>query len=409
MVSRNVWAIYVFVGVVLSVKAKECPPLTPPAQGVLKCQRPNGGLQCMSTCYGSQVFDTGEPVVVRNCNHVTGQWEEGDYLPSCVDECRSRLLSSYLVSKELPRYTASGDTEANSVIPLSERAVLGPLASYWRPEIEDLKQYIQVELPVLTRINGVVIRGDGFSDFVTSFRVLLSSDGITWYPYTDGEVADKFLSGSTDSSSEVTRLLSCPHEARFIRINPLTWQGHPALAFDLLGCPIGNEQRSCKPLSPPPFGVVNCEVDGGQMFCTGYCLGDRVFQGEGPVLTRTCTETTARFDLPDFPPCADRDATELPFVNITGFCMETEEDCLNIENGDYQYCGDCHYFSTCSHGYLYVRTCPASLQFDSINRLCDYKSRTCTSKNRRLWLAERRMRQKMAADDAKVKAELAGL
>jgi len=193
-----------------------------------------------------------------------------------------------------------------------------------------------------------------------------------------------FFSGSADSVSETIRLFSCPHEARFVRINPMTWEGHLSLAFDLLGCPVEHPTRVCKPIRPPQFGVVDCEVDGDDMFCNAYCQGNKVFESDGPVISSTCTETLGTFDRATLPPCIDKLATQEPTINITGYCMEMEHDCSKVANGDYQYCADCHYFGTCSHGYLYVRACPVNLRFDSINRLCDYKSRTCSTKNRKI-------------------------
>ncbi len=83
-------------------------------------------------------------------------------------------------------------------------------------------------------------------------------------------------------------------------------------------------------------------------------------------------------------------------------CMDLQDvpDCWPADNGDYQYCDDCHYFGTCNHGYFYVRACPVNLKFDSISGLCDYHSRTCkASKNHRLWLAEREMARALGRGD----------
>ena len=50
---------------------------------------------------------------------------------------------------------------------------------------------LQVEFNSTARVNGVIIRGDLYEDYVTAFRVLFSQDGHHWYPYTDGQEADK--------------------------------------------------------------------------------------------------------------------------------------------------------------------------------------------------------------------------
>jgi len=192
------------------ISSKDCPPLSPPEQGVLKCQHTDGEIQCISTCYGPRSFDTGEQVVVRTCDQTTGTWVGkastddlrtrtwigGDHLPACVDGCRDRLLTGYYTSDglQVPKLTASSDAQPGAEASLSERAIIDRMSyTVWTASKEDLAQFIQVEFPVTTRINGVVIRGNGVADFVTSFRVLFSNDGDTWYPYTDGKSDDTFF------------------------------------------------------------------------------------------------------------------------------------------------------------------------------------------------------------------------
>jgi hypothetical protein len=48
----------------------------------------------------------------------------------------------------------------------------------------------------------------------------------------------QFFTGSYDSVSEVSELLSTPQIARYVRLNPLSWQKHIALQWDLVGCPL---------------------------------------------------------------------------------------------------------------------------------------------------------------------------
>ncbi|RUS89560.1 hypothetical protein EGW08_002678 [Elysia chlorotica] len=158
-----------------------CPSLSPPLNGVLKCQRNNGKLQCMATCYQGHVFDTQEPVVLRNCDHVTGHWEEGDFLPVC---------SGGFADYHYPVVTASSGDDVINGLTLSQRATLESRDS-WRPTQDNLAQYLQVEFNSTVRINGIIVRGDLSENYVTAFRVLFSQDGHKWYPYTDGQEAEK--------------------------------------------------------------------------------------------------------------------------------------------------------------------------------------------------------------------------
>jgi len=58
-------------------------------------------------------------------------------------------------------------------------------------------------------------------------------------------------------------------------------------------------------------------------------------------------------------------------------CLQLKKECSNVGNGDFQACGGCHFFASCSEGYLYVRACPEALLFDAISGVCDYHSRSC--------------------------------
>ncbi|KAK3107756.1 hypothetical protein FSP39_021594, partial [Pinctada imbricata] len=61
-------------------------------------------------------------------------------------------------------------------------------------------------------------------------------------------------------------------------------------------------------------------------------------------------------------------------------CVGRVADCKILPNGDFQTCGDCHFYASCSEGYIYVRPCPVSLVFDSIAQRCLYTSSTCIHK-----------------------------
>jgi hypothetical protein len=48
----------------------------------------------------------------------------------------------------------------------------------------------------------------------------------------------QFFTGSYDSVSEVSELLSTPQIPRYVRLKPMSWQKHIALKWDLVGCPL---------------------------------------------------------------------------------------------------------------------------------------------------------------------------
>ncbi|GFN93883.1 hypothetical protein PoB_002038900 [Plakobranchus ocellatus] len=97
----------------------------------------------MATCYQGHVFDTQEPVVIRTCDHMTGHWQEGDFLPVCSDRCETSLLTGPASDILKPDITVSTeDTGVDQITPLSQRVLLTN-RTYWSPASNDLSQFVQ--------------------------------------------------------------------------------------------------------------------------------------------------------------------------------------------------------------------------------------------------------------------------
>ena len=73
--------------------------------------------------------------------------------------------------------------------------------------------------------------------WITSYRVETSIDGNTYTNYTDkpGTPA-KIFDGNKDGFTGVTRLFNRKVVAQYVRIYPLTYNGLPALQFNIIGC-----------------------------------------------------------------------------------------------------------------------------------------------------------------------------
>lgn len=54
-----------------------------------------------------------------------------------------------------------------------------------------------------------------------------------------------------------------------------------------------------------------------------------------------------------------------------------QNDCYNLGIGDHQYCADCHSYLTCAPSGIFVRPCPANLEFDNNLQACVARSWTC--------------------------------
>ncbi|KAF4077177.1 hypothetical protein AMELA_G00205040 [Ameiurus melas] len=107
--------------------------------------------------------------------------------------------------------------------------------SCWMPSSTGTS-WIQVSLPRLKKITGVVIQGCPDNDhWVTMFKVQTSLDGFSWTDYAvDGKVEEFF--GTVDRSSPVTQLLGNPVSVKYIRIIPSEWHNQAGLRFEILGC-----------------------------------------------------------------------------------------------------------------------------------------------------------------------------
>ena len=58
----------------------------------------------------------------------------------------------------------------------------------------------------------------------------------------------QFLSGNIDNNTPKTNILSCPFDARYLRINPITWHENIAMRFEILGCNTDGSKPTCKSL-----------------------------------------------------------------------------------------------------------------------------------------------------------------
>lgn len=107
----------------------------------------------------------------------------------------------------------------------------------WSPEVNDKKQYLQIEFPKVVPLYGVAMRGSPiFDQYVTSFKILHSFDGSVFHYVRDEKNIDQTFAGPIDSRTPVETLFKIPVEAKVIRILPITWHEAIAIRVELLGC-----------------------------------------------------------------------------------------------------------------------------------------------------------------------------
>uniref|UniRef100_A0A3Q2XE03 F5/8 type C domain-containing protein n=1 Tax=Hippocampus comes TaxID=109280 RepID=A0A3Q2XE03_HIPCM len=108
----------------------------------------------------------------------------------------------------------------------------------WQAKYRDMKQWLQVELPDVMKITGIVTQGAkslGKEMYVTTYTLKYSDNGIHWRDYAEDEDRPIFF-GNTDNNEHVKNFIYPPIFSRFIRIIPRTWMGSITLRVELLGC-----------------------------------------------------------------------------------------------------------------------------------------------------------------------------
>ncbi|XP_048843985.1 inactive carboxypeptidase-like protein X2 isoform X2 [Brienomyrus brachyistius] len=112
----------------------------------------------------------------------------------------------------------------------------------WCAGRNDPMQWFEVDARRLTKFTGVITQGRSSlwsSDWVTSYRVLVSNDSHTWVTLKNGS-QDLIFTGNREKEIPVLCEFPAPVMARYIRVNPRSWfsGGSVCMRVEILGCPM---------------------------------------------------------------------------------------------------------------------------------------------------------------------------
>ncbi|KAG9346068.1 hypothetical protein JZ751_007885 [Albula glossodonta] len=112
----------------------------------------------------------------------------------------------------------------------------------WCAGRTDPQQWLEVDARRLTKFTGVITQGRSSlwsSDWVTSYKVLVSNDSHTWVTVKNG-TEDMIFIGNKEKEIPVLNMLPVPVVARYIRVNPRSWfsSGSICMRAEILGCPM---------------------------------------------------------------------------------------------------------------------------------------------------------------------------
>ncbi|KAM4704103.1 inactive carboxypeptidase-like protein X2 [Rhinophrynus dorsalis] len=112
----------------------------------------------------------------------------------------------------------------------------------WCAGRNDVHQWLEVDARRLTKFTGVITQGRNslwLSDWVTSYRVMVSNDSHSWV-VARNESGDVLFQANSEKEIPVLNELQEPLIGRYIRINPRSWYGDGSICMrvEILGCPL---------------------------------------------------------------------------------------------------------------------------------------------------------------------------
>lgn len=153
----------------------------------------------------------------------------------------------------------------------------------WCAKYKSSSEWLRIDLGVPATVTGVLLqgRGDG-AEWVTSYLLSYSLDGHHWTYAADQHGKTRAFPGNKDSHSIQHSYLDSPVYARFIKIHTHTWNKHPSMRVELLGCQVARQY-----LGLPPYGKLSassaqpfrrfssCQPDDGHILSNkAWCAKD---------------------------------------------------------------------------------------------------------------------------------------
>lgn len=108
----------------------------------------------------------------------------------------------------------------------------------WTAQSNSAKEWLQVDLGTQKKVTGIITQGArdfGHIQYVASYKVAHSDDGVQWTVYEE-QGTSKVFQGNLDNNSHKKNIFEKPFMARYVRVLPLSWHNRITLRLELLGC-----------------------------------------------------------------------------------------------------------------------------------------------------------------------------
>ncbi|XP_066027846.1 lactadherin-like [Pocillopora verrucosa] len=104
----------------------------------------------------------------------------------------------------------------------------------WCPKAKtNRKDYLQVDMGTVLYVCAVASQGERiYPAWTTSYKLYLSTAGVTWNAYEETSTA-KVFPGNSDQHSVVKHFLTTDVMARYVRFYPVTYHNFPCLRAEI--------------------------------------------------------------------------------------------------------------------------------------------------------------------------------
>ena len=107
----------------------------------------------------------------------------------------------------------------------------------WRSDENRVGEYIQADFGQLQRIQAIDTQGrQDWSNWVTSYKIAYSADGVTYDYVTSDDGSDRVFDGNSDRNTVVENSFDAPIDSRFVRLYPQTYYTWMSLRWEVYSC-----------------------------------------------------------------------------------------------------------------------------------------------------------------------------
>ncbi|KAL3060467.1 hypothetical protein OYC64_014926 [Pagothenia borchgrevinki] len=128
---------------------------------------------------------------------------------------------------------------------------------HWAADGNDPNPWVELGLSDRSTITGIITTGSN-ECYIESFSLFFSKDRKTWKLYKGALSKEKkVFQAYTDGHHRVLNSFFPPVVARFVRLQPLSWEGHASVQVQVLGCPVAKATPRSRPpaAESPPIKV----------------------------------------------------------------------------------------------------------------------------------------------------------